>query len=183
MSLSGCYLTDTTTNRFKFVIPAGYTVPPHGFLLVWADANTSTNGDPDLHIGFKLNKGGETIGLSADDGTPLDFVSYGPQMDDISQGRYPDGASPFYFMPAATPGTNNIIPEATRLMAQIGASFVHLAFNSQPGSNYQVQFKDDLDDAAWVPLGLPLLGNGAQLQIDAALTGQLHRFYRLVVVP
>src|SRR5204862_951453 len=31
--LSGYYLTDTLSNRFKSLIPSGYTIPPHGFLL------------------------------------------------------------------------------------------------------------------------------------------------------
>ncbi|RLT17046.1 MAG: hypothetical protein DWI28_06780, partial [Planctomycetota bacterium] len=35
--LSGFYLTDNLTNKFQYLIPAGYTIPPGGHLLVWAD--------------------------------------------------------------------------------------------------------------------------------------------------
>ncbi|MCX6903136.1 MAG: lamin tail domain-containing protein [Verrucomicrobia bacterium] len=41
--LSGYYLTTVLTNTTKFQIPAGYTIPPHSFLLVWADKKPSAN--------------------------------------------------------------------------------------------------------------------------------------------
>jgi hypothetical protein len=113
--LAGFYLTDSPTNRFNFQIPSGYVIPPQGFLLVWADGK-STNGTPDLHVTFKLNKGGESLGLFGSDGRTVDFVSYGQQTDDVSQGRYPDGASGIYFMPNPTPRTNNVIPNTAPVL-------------------------------------------------------------------
>src|SRR5437879_11435482 len=43
-------------------ISGGYTIPPHGFLLVWAN-NKTTSGTPDLHVSFKMSKSGEALGL------------------------------------------------------------------------------------------------------------------------
>ncbi len=117
-NLAGYYLTDNLTNRFQFQIPAGYTIPPHGFLLVWADGR-NTNGTADLHATFKLDKAGEGLGLFGGDGNPVDYLSYGPQTDDVSQGRFPDGANAFYFMPPATPRTNNVIPNTAPGLAAI----------------------------------------------------------------
>jgi hypothetical protein len=108
-NLAGFFLTDNLTNRFQFQIPSGYTIPPHGFLLVWADGK-STNGTPDLHLPFKLNKDGESLGLYGADGVAVDYITYPAQLDDISQGRFPDGADSFHFMSAATPRTNNVVP-------------------------------------------------------------------------
>jgi hypothetical protein len=52
------------------------------------------------------------ISLYARDGiTPVDLVSYGEQTNDVSQGRYADGASALYFMPRATPRNVNSIPD------------------------------------------------------------------------
>ncbi|MEI7730395.1 MAG: lamin tail domain-containing protein [Verrucomicrobiota bacterium] len=108
--LSGYYLTRYTTNNFLFKIPNGYTIPPGGYYLVWADkldAQNSTNL-PNLHANFKLTKSGAYIGLFAPDGSPVDTVTFGAQTSDISQGRYPDGSTNVFSMTNATPGTANV---------------------------------------------------------------------------
>ncbi|HTY87054.1 MAG TPA: lamin tail domain-containing protein, partial [Candidatus Acidoferrum sp.] len=105
---TGYYLTHTLTNRFEYQIPSGYAIPPHSFLLVWADKKTPT-GSGDLHTNFKLTKSGTSIGLFGADGTAVDFVSFGQQTSDISMGLYPDGGTAVYFMPTPTPRTNNIV--------------------------------------------------------------------------
>jgi hypothetical protein len=106
--LAGYYLTDTLTNQFKVLIRPGYVIPPRGFLLVWADGKI-TNGTPDLHVNFNLDKDGESIGLYGADGRPIDYVTFGLQAGDVSRGRFPDGASSIYSMPKASPGTNNAL--------------------------------------------------------------------------
>src|SRR6185369_15661867 len=70
VNLGGCYLTDNLTNRTKFLIPTNTTIGGHGFLLVWADEDGSQNSptNSDLHANFKLNNGGEELGLFAPDG-------------------------------------------------------------------------------------------------------------------
>jgi len=120
-NLAGYYLTDTLTNQFQFQIPSGYTIPPHGFLLIWADGKSSanTNTSPDLHVDFKLDKTGEAIGLFAPDGTAIDALTFGPQTTDISEGRYPDGSVFRSFMPLPTPRTNNIVPNTPPVLAPI----------------------------------------------------------------
>jgi hypothetical protein len=117
--LSGFYLTDAFADPFQFQIPPGYAIPPHGFLLVWADGR-QTNGTPDLHVSFKMNKAGESLGLYGTDGAAVDFVSYGPQKSDISEGRFPDGAASLYPMSIPTPGTNNVLPNAPPVLDAIG---------------------------------------------------------------
>jgi regulation of enolase protein 1 (concanavalin A-like superfamily) len=111
VDLAGYYLTDTLTNQFKFPIPAGYTIPPKGFLLVWADKR-NTNGTPELHVDFNMDKDGESLGLYGADGRAVDYVNYGPQFPDVSEGRYPDGSFSSFLMPVASPGTNNVVPNS-----------------------------------------------------------------------
>jgi len=125
VDLAGYYLSDSLTNRFKSQIPSGYTIPPHGFLLVWADNQTPT-GSGDFHASFKLSKNGESIGLYGADGNPVDYVIFGPQTDDISQGRYPDGAGGLFFMPTPTPRTNNVIPNTAPVLAAIASQSLTL---------------------------------------------------------
>ena len=276
--LTGYYLTDTLTNQFQFQIPAGYTIPPHGFIVVWADGK-STNGTPELHVTFKMNKGGESLGLYGVDGTPIDFVNYGPQTDDVSEGRFPDGGPDRFFMPTPTPRTNNIIPNTPPVLDPISPKLVHfgqtvhftataadaegafqtltfsldpgfpagatinpstgdfswmatnspppstnaitirvtdngvppmsgtqtftvsvlpvpqlafglpsggllpLAFSTLAGQNYEVQYKDDLAEPSWTALGGALSGTGGVIEVDADMTGQSQRFFRLAVLP
>src|SRR6185369_800176 len=108
------YLGDSITNRDQYHITDHYVIPSHGFLLVWADNETSQNSTnrPDLHVNFKLAKEGEGIGLFARDGTVIDFVSFGAQTTDMSMGRYPDGGSLISFLPNATPRTANSVPNS-----------------------------------------------------------------------
>jgi hypothetical protein len=118
VDLVGYYLTDNLTNETKFLIPSGYVVPPGGFLLVWADDEDPT-GSGDLHVNFKLSKAGSDIGLFGADGRPVDFVTFGAQTNDVSEGRFPDAAAGVFSMITPTPGTNNIGPNTTPILAAI----------------------------------------------------------------
>jgi hypothetical protein len=110
VDVAGMYLTDDlgdpTQWRFPLARPELTSIPPQGFLLLWADGDTA---DSELHASFRLSAGGEEIGLFDRDGaTLLDSVSFGPQSPDVSCGRYPDGADEWQFMAWPTPGSENI---------------------------------------------------------------------------
>ncbi len=113
VNLAGYYLTDTLTNKFQFEIPGGYTIPPGGYLLVWADGDSGQNspGRADLHADFQLSRNGEAIGLFAPPpgGALIDAVTFGPQADNVSQGRFPDGAGSICSMPTPTPLAANFV--------------------------------------------------------------------------
>src|SRR5262245_55544085 len=81
--------------------------------MVWADsdANQNTTNSPDLHVSFKLSASADEIGLFAGDGTAIDTVSFGPQTNNLSQGRYPDGSGNVIFLPVPTPRAANIGPQ------------------------------------------------------------------------
>ncbi|HOB97339.1 MAG TPA: lamin tail domain-containing protein [Verrucomicrobiota bacterium] len=109
-------LTDNLDNPTKFSIPAGTIIPPGGFLLLWADEETDQNAPGQgLHVNFRLAQGGEHIGLFDPDGSPVDTVSFDPQSNDISFGRFPDGAElPAYEMVEPTPRSPNSLAGANR---------------------------------------------------------------------
>jgi hypothetical protein len=127
VNLAGCFLTNTLggTLYSGSKIPAGYTIPPRGFLLVWADKKTPT-GSGDLHVSFKLSKSGTSIALYNASSNLVDFVTFGAQNSDISEGRYPDGAAARFFMPTATPRTNNIVPNTAPVLNVISNQVVVL---------------------------------------------------------
>ena len=111
--LSGFFLTDNLLNPDQFQVPPGTIIPAHGFLLVWADGKPglNTNTDPALHVSFKLEQNGESIGLFGSDGAFIDAVTFGPQYSDISEGRYPDGPAVQWVAPLTvpTPGAPNAL--------------------------------------------------------------------------
>jgi hypothetical protein len=119
VDLAGFYLTDRLTNSLSsmFRIPGGYPVPPGGFLLVWADNETQQNvaTNRDLHANFALSRDGEQIGLFDPNGVLIDGFTFGPQTNDVSFGRYPDGVTPqLYAMLDPTPRGQNVLPGGNR---------------------------------------------------------------------
>ena len=108
IDLAGYGVTDDLTQHTKYVIPSGSaavtTIQPKGFLLIWCD------GQPEqgpLHTGFKLSASGEQIGFYEPAGDALDELDFGPQTDDVSYGRVPDGGSTWQYFTVATPGASN----------------------------------------------------------------------------
>lgn len=94
--ISGCILTDDPATN-KFVIPRGTVMGPASFICF-----------TQPQFGFTLNGEGDTLYLISPDGTRiLDAVQFGAQPDDVSYGRWPDGANDFYNFTANTPGSNN----------------------------------------------------------------------------
>jgi hypothetical protein len=49
------------------------------------------------------------------------------------------------------------------------------------GQNYQVEYKDSLDDPAWTPLGAPVVGTGNPLNVNDNNNNAPQRFYRLMI--
>jgi hypothetical protein len=189
-ALGGCYLTDTLTDPFQFRIPAGVVVQPRGFLLVWADNQPGLNRDgaAALHVNFQLSKDGEAIGLFAADGTAIDTVTFGAQTNDVSQGRYPDGAASRYLMATPTPGQPNVVaepPSSPRLegVVLVGQNALQFSVTIPSGVLYQVQFTEDLGSMQWLPLGDPQTGTGAGVLITDDFGQKTQRFYRVILWP
>jgi hypothetical protein len=185
--LAGYYLTDTLTDPFQYLIPAGYRIPAHGFLLVWADGKSNANNtnSADLHVDFKLDKAGEAIGIFAPDGGAIDAVTFGPQTANISEGRFPDGGALRLFMPTPSPNAANILPPAPTPPSVTSLLFapdgpVSLTFQTWPGHTYRLEYKDDLTTSNWLPLSGNLFATGAQLTASDPSPLQDHRFYRIV---
>ena len=103
VDLSGFYLTSTPTNPAQYRIATGVVIPAHGFVQVWADGGSGEGGLG----GFRLTNDAGMIGLYAPDFALVDEVYFGRQIDDISQGRWPDGNWASYFMNNASPGSSN----------------------------------------------------------------------------
>ena len=185
VDLGGYYLSDE--NRLQYQIPPGYQIPPHGFLLVWADNETIQNSTSriDLHASFALNRDGETLSLFAPGGALIDSVTFGRQTNDISQGRYLDGTASIYFMTAPTPGTPNILagstPPTFSQLERVGDQLT-LGWSSIAGRTYRVEFTDDLATGNWQPFGNDITATGSALAINVNTTTPRQRFFRIILV-
>jgi hypothetical protein len=72
---------------------------------------------------------------------------------------------------------------AVTLTAQTSGSDVVLNWQGLAGQTYQVQYKTNLTDAAWLPLNSPGQGAGAGLSLTNNLGAAPQRFYRLAILP
>jgi hypothetical protein len=107
VTLDGMYLTDDLTEPQEWQFPTGATIPPGGYLLIWCDRDEAQG---PLHAGFKLSADGEEIGLFDSEAhglVPLDWIVFGPQQEDVSYGRRPDGADSWDFLDSPSPGASN----------------------------------------------------------------------------
>ncbi|MCB9282913.1 MAG: lamin tail domain-containing protein [Lewinellaceae bacterium] len=92
LNLENFALTDKVDNQLKWLFPAGTTLDPNSYLIIWADEDGSQEG---LHANFKLSKSGEFLMLSNPFGEVLDSLTFGPQETNIASARRPNGTGPF----------------------------------------------------------------------------------------
>lgn len=118
VDLGGYYLSDDVAQPLKYRVPSNgrYLLLPRSYLLVWADNSTNQNSNTrsNLHVTFQLGGNSGAIVLTAPDGVTLvDSITYGSQTNDISEGRFSDGAEARYYMSLfttnSTPGAANSI--------------------------------------------------------------------------
>jgi len=60
---------------------------------------------------------------------------------------------------------------------------VEIKFNSLPAQIYQVQYKTNLTDPAWAPLGGTIPGAGSTVTVTDNWLEAPQRFYRLLALP
>lgn len=108
IDLAGKTLTDDPALPRKFVFPAGTSIPAGGYLVVYADAETTT---PGLHTGFALDAEGDMVQLrDSTAGNPLlDEIRFGFQLPDQTISRT-GAAANVWALTAPTLGRENAPP-------------------------------------------------------------------------
>lgn len=104
IDISGYYLSDNSSNRTKWRLPDGTTISGKGYLIIWADKDTTQVG---LHANFKLSSLGEEVIISDRDGYILDGVVYPGQTMELSYSRNPDGTGKFIWQNPTFNKSNN----------------------------------------------------------------------------
>jgi hypothetical protein len=113
VNLGGYFLTDDLQDIQKWQIPANTVIPAGGFLLFWCDDRDVVLND--YHLNFKLDGGGEAIGLFNQSLQVVDTITFGDQVEDVSFGRKPDGSTTWKFFADPTP----LAPNTTQGYATI----------------------------------------------------------------
>jgi hypothetical protein len=111
--LSGYYVTDDLDEPLKWRVPNGTLIPGAGFLVLWADGRNT-----GLHTSFKLDKGGEQLGLYTPEGVAVDTLSFGAQQDDMSYGRLGTDPNQWSFFSPPSPGSGNIRRDSIAVASQ-----------------------------------------------------------------
>jgi len=118
--LQGIYLA--TTNDI-FQVRSLSFIPPGGFAQFFADRQPG----PD-HLDFKLSAAGEQVTLYDSAGVAADQVSFDSQIENVSQGRLPNGGPSIVSFPgSSSPGASNYVnaytgPVLNELMARNAAA-------------------------------------------------------------
>ncbi len=119
VNIGGYYITDNPSNLTKWTFPANTTIPAGGYLIVWADEDSSQNSAGKYHANFKLSKSGEYLAILNNTGQLLDSLTFGAQIDDRSFSRIPNGTGNFVIK-GSTFGKNNESPNATGDLENVG---------------------------------------------------------------
>jgi len=188
VNLAGFYLTDNLGLPAKWPVPLGTIIAPGGFLLVWADnqpaQNTAYATNGQLHAGFQLNNDGEALALFTPGGVAQHIVTFGRQLENISGGLFPDGATnAVYFMTNFTPRAVNTLADRLRIThLAFDNGTVTLTWSAIPGRSYRIDFKDDLAAPAWTPLAPTFVAPGFSATITDTPAPFTRRFYRIRLV-
>src|SRR5262249_47185144 len=94
LDLSAYFLSDDYTNLTKWAFPAGTTLDPGQFLIVWADNEAGESISSELHANFRLDPSTGSVALSRlQNAQPavIDYINYHLIGAGRSYGSYPDG--------------------------------------------------------------------------------------------
>lgn len=90
--ISGYYLTDSKKELTKWKFPEGTVIAKKGYLLVWADGDTTQVG---LHTNYKLSADGENVVLLTPEKQVINLVEYPITLVEQSWARKPNGTGDF----------------------------------------------------------------------------------------
>src|SRR5262249_23998543 len=118
------------------------------------------------HLNFRLHAAGDAIILSDETGGAISRVTFGPQLESVSQGRLPDGSAAI----VSFPGTAS--PEAPNYVSAYTGPALNevLARNVSAVTNSAGQVADFIELYNPNPTNVSLAG--MSLSVDRAVAGQ-----------
>lgn len=109
ISLAGWGLSDDPDRPFRWTFPEGSTIGggANNILVIFADGQDGFDAAGSLHAGFSLARTGETLVLTAPDGTTVDELDYPSMEYDLTYGRLYGSADRVGVLTGPTPGAAN----------------------------------------------------------------------------
>jgi len=116
--------------------------------------------------------------------TPQSTVVFGQQMQNVSQGRSPDGdTNAVHSMVNWTPRAPNALGP---ILAFTGISLdpngVRLVWSAIPGRSYRVDSKPVVDAPEWTPVSAPIVAGGPLAEFTDTPVTPGQRFYRVTLL-
>ena len=112
VDLTGYGLSNKTTTPFRWIFPAGQTVPARGYLVVWLSQRDRAELGRPLHANFNLDSGVDSVYLTASNATAagigVDSATPPLVKPDQSWCRMPSGLATSPFMVCAQPSLNTV---------------------------------------------------------------------------
>jgi hypothetical protein len=180
VNLSGWKITDLPGSASPFVVPNGWSIPPGGILLVWADDEiaqnpTSPTSTSALHVPFRLSNSGDFIQLSAPDGHVIDLVSFGEQLANRSEGRFPENSPGSQPLTLPTPGTPNTLTTVSPpVLTETGYA---VEFSTTPGVSYTLERSADF--VTWENVAPSQVATGTHMTIVDTSPVLPKKFFRV----
>ncbi len=145
VNLADYYISDDPLDPLLYQIQnsnaALTTVPAGGYLILWADKDIDQGAN---HVNLKLGGGGESLTLTAANGTTVvASLTFPGQSTDVSYGRTTDGASDFSFFSTPSPLAENVADPS----------------NPTTSISLDLQISSGNDDAEEFPSGFMILGS------------------------
>jgi hypothetical protein len=149
VNLGGWGLTDDETDLQKWSFPAGASLQPNSFLIVWCSKRNEAVGG-HYHSNFSLTqtKGDDKIVLSQPTGTIVDAIAVAKTQVHQSWCRKTDGANTWAICAEPTPGSSNnssvqFSSFATRPVMSLAAGFyigTQTVSITSPDANVQLRY-------------------------------------------
>lgn len=179
VDLSGWFLSGNRANRFQFQIPAGRTIEPGAYELVWADNEPDQNSllNGDLHVNFQLANS-SVIGLYTPDGEQMDLVELANGIPDASYGARTDGSETIFQTVAPTPRASNNRIEITSLAARASVNPLIIG-EGLPDVVHRVWGATDLGASNWNYLGAVTTRVDGAFSFTDPTAADARRFYRV----
>ena len=146
VDLSGYWLTDNAFNLRKWQMPAGTTILPNEYLIIWADED---GGQGDYHCNFKLSASGEDLLLINPSGQLVDEVVFGQQTADQGYARVPNGTGPFVIQDPTFGANNNLVRTSPHWMLPCDCSFIRIRPTAMSPSRARIETANSWRYTTW----------------------------------
>jgi len=151
-------------------------------LTVTADDKSKTEGlaNPALtasYFGFIAGENSGVLTVPVSLSTTADANSPAGTTYPITAG----GAVAANYAISYIPGTLTVVAKPNLANIRVDGNRCTLSWPTIVNQVYQAEYKDNLEDPVWIPVGTPVIGTGDTLNIDDSNTGASQRFYRLTI--